>query len=145
MPETKTYKLHLTLYDKLMAAFYVGFPLVMTFLFGTGMFQDSKGYPPKFTALIWGVLILWAVYFIITIPYKIIISDSDKIKLVSLACKKDFSLSDIKSIKPAFLEFGFLIMKTTKGKTRIYNQFDKFHEFLEHLESENPAVDIRGC
>jgi hypothetical protein len=145
MPDIKTYKLHLTFYDKLMAAFYIGFPMLMTFFFATGMLQDTKGYPPKITALIWGVLILWAAYFILTIPYKIIISNGDKIKLVSLANKKDFSPSDIKSIKPAFLEFGFLTMQTIKGKTRIYNQFDKFHEFLDYLESKNPTVDIRGC
>ncbi len=145
MPETKTYKLHLTLYDKLMAVFYVGFPLIMAFLFATGMLQDTKGYPPKITAVIWGVLILWAIYFIITIPHEITVSDGDKIRFARLAGKKDLLLSDIKSIKPAFLEFGFLIIQTNKGKIRIYNQFDKFHEFLDHLESKNPTVDIRGC
>lgn len=145
MTETKNYKLRLTLYDKLMMVFYIGFPLIMAFLFGTGMLQDAKGYPPKITAVIWGVLILWAVYFIFTIPYKITVSEGDKAILERLAGKKDILMSDIKSIKPAFLEFGFLIIQTNKGKIRIYNQFDRFHEFLDYLESKNPAVDIRGC
>ncbi len=96
-----------------------------------------------------GVLLLgisgWIWYWILSIPHKIAVYENGQIEFVSFLRSKRIAPLEIELIKPEATQFGFLIVKTSRGKIRLLNQFDGFHDFIAYLKAHNPSVQLRGC
>jgi hypothetical protein len=143
--EVKTYNLYLSWGAKITSLVPVGIFTLVVFLFLSGVLQDAKGEPPQFIGFFFllGAAGFW--YFVSITPYKIKVYGNIEIEFISLIRKRRVSPVDIVSIKPYGSQFGFLLVKTNRGKIKLLNQFDGFHEFIANLKTANPLVELRGC
>lgn len=146
MTEIKTYPLYLSIYFKLvvfgpLSLFTVGGLLVAL---GPAIAFGDDG-PQWFFGIFWLVILILLWYVILSIPHRIVVHPDDQIEFVSILRRKQFLPLEIKSIKPEASQFGFLAVQTNRGKVRLLNQFDGFHEFLTNLKAKNPPVELRGC
>jgi hypothetical protein len=140
-----TYDLYLQLITKLltfgMLAFFTLFALGMMF----GFMPDISGpQPVRLFYLIWLGIAAWLWYWLLTTPYKIVVSGG-RVEFVSVLRRRRLFPTDIHSIKPISNQYGFLNVRTAHGTFRMLNQFDGFHRFLTDLETTNPRVELRGC
>lgn len=119
-------------------------------MFGVGLtswslwWHDPKA-PPLAFGLMWlaiGVIYLW---FFLNMPYRITLTEDGTVEFISLWRRRRVRLDEIKSIKPAGSQFGFLMVRTERRKIRILAQFDDFHDFLARLQARHPGVELRGC
>jgi hypothetical protein len=144
--EPKIYHLYLPLFFRVMILFIIalltaiGFVLVWFTTTSTG-----ENIPPPLIAVAWlGIMILpW--YWVLTIPYKIQVQEHTEIAFKSLLRTRRISAADIVSIKPDPTQLGFLIVKLRRGKLRLINQFDAFHEFIGDIKSSHPSIELHGC
>jgi hypothetical protein len=145
MQEPKTYPLYLTRIDKIMIFAPAIFVTLMGIFFGLGFFRRSSGAPLPFIALFWLIPVGMFWYFILITPYRIHVDPTGGVEFVSILRKRHVMAMEIQSIKPQGGKFGFLVVRTGQGKINLLNQFDGFHEFITHLKTSNPTVEIRGC
>lgn len=146
MTETKSYPLYLPGYLKIIIFGTLGLFTVIGLLAALGpaiAFGDDG--PQWLFGVFWLAILCWLWYVILSIPHRIVIFDDDQIEFVSRVRRKRFLPLEIKSIKPETSQFGFLAVQTNRGKVRLLNQFDGFHEFLTSLKDKNPSVELRGC
>ena len=147
MPEAKSYNLYVSLILKVMAFGMLAIFAIVGILFLSGIFESFEGDgPPRFVGLFFLGIGLWnGWYWLLSIPYKIIVSETGEITFVSLARRKKVNPGNIKSIKPESGQIGFLVVRTSHGKIRILNQFDGFHDLISNLKTNNPSIELRGC
>lgn len=146
MAESKEYRLYVQTGVKISLFGMLFLFLVMGILMLSGVLQSaSSNGPPKLFGLFFFGMIGWFLYYIYSIPHKILVSESGHIEFISGLRKKRVAAHEIESMQPDTNQFGFLRLKTKKGKIRILNQFDGFHEFIIALKIINPSVKLRGC
>jgi hypothetical protein len=141
----KTYTLYLSRWAKITSLIPVGIFTLMAILFLSGIFKNAKGGPPEFIGMFFLIMAAWFCYFISLLPYQIKVHGYVEIEFVSLLRRRRISPMDIVSIKPYGSQFGFLLVKTNRGKIKLLNQFDGFHEFIANLKAANPSIELRGC
>ncbi len=95
--------------------------------------------------LLWLVVVGYVAYTYLALPYTILWQDDGMIGFKSVLRTFIVAPNQIRSIVPESWPIGFLIVKTQRGKLRLPNQFNDFHEFLARLEAANPGVELRGC
>ncbi len=146
MSEARTYRLYLSLYLKVMIFGALGLFTVGGLLVTSGVFLPSESNgPPRLVGIFLLGISGWFWYWVLSIPRRIVVSESGQIEFVSLLRRRRTVPLEIESITPEPTQFGFLVVKTSRGKIRILNQFDEFHEFLADLKARNPSVTLRGC
>jgi hypothetical protein len=91
------------------------------------------------------LFMVWIWYWIFSTPHRILLSPDGNITFVSTLRKIDMKVSEISSIKPEQANVGFLFVRSSRGKVKLLNQFDQFHDFVANLKSMNPSIAIRGC
>jgi len=143
--DVKTYNLYLSWGAKITSFVPVGVFTLVAILLISGILQDSRGGPPQFIGIFFLFGAVFFCYFVSSTPYKIRVYGSLGIEFISLIRRKRVSPVDIISIKPYGSQFGFLLVKTNRGKIKLINQFDGFHEFISSLKSANPSIELRGC
>ena len=141
--DAKTYNLYLPWAVKIILLIPLGIFAILAILFL--VFGSLKGGPPKFVGIFFLGWVAWFCYFISSIPYKINAYGASEIEFISLTRNRRVSPVDIISIKPYGSQFGFLLVKTNRGKIKLINQFDGFHEFIAKLKVANPSIELRGC
>ena len=146
MSEPKTYRLYLPLSVK---GVIFAMPIFLMVL-GLLLFLDILPFrgspqPPKAIGIIWLALIAWLWYSILSIPHRIEISESGEVEFRSLLRRRRMTSLEIVSIKPEASSFGFLVVRGSRRKIRLLNQFDGFHDFLINLKASNPTIVLRGC
>lgn len=145
IPEIKTYSLYLSLPDKIMTFAPAGIFTIVAILLLSGVLQNANGEPPKFIGFFFLLGAAWFWYFVSSVPYKIKVYGNVEIEFIGLLRKRRVSPIDIVSIRPYGSQYGFLLVKTSRGKIKILNQFDGFHEFINNLKASNPLIELRGC
>lgn len=142
---TETYSLYLPTGYKLLILAYLAFPLLFVLLLPLLVIGEENA-PPVLVIVVGPMLIMaWLWYYVLSTPYRIVFAPDGSITFISFLRKKEVNASEIVSIKPAFNYIGFLFVRSSRGKVRLLNQFDRFHEFIGKLRSMNPTVRIRGC
>jgi len=144
-PGVKTYALYLSRWAKITSFIPVGIFTLMAILFLSGVFKNAKGGPPEIIGIFFLIMAAWFWYFISSLPYQIKVYGNIEIEFVSLLRRRCVSPMDIVSIKPYGSQMGFLLVKTNRGKIKLLNQFDGFHEFIVNLKAANPSIELRGC
>jgi hypothetical protein len=144
-PGVKTYTLYLSRWAKITSFIPVGIFTLMAILILSGIFKNAKGGPPEFIGIFLLIMAAWFWYFILSLPYQIKVYGNVEIEFVSLLHRRRVSPMDIVSIKSYGSQFGFLLVKTNRGKIKLLNQFDGFHEFIANLKSANSSIELRGC
>ena len=146
MTEIRTYPLYVSIYLKLTVfgtlSLFTVIGLFAALGPATGFGDDA---PQWFFGIFWLAIVCWLWYVILSLPHTIAVHADDQIEFVSIIRRKRFLPLEIKSIKPEASQFGFLVVQTNRGKVRLLNQFDGFHDFLTNLKSKNPSVELRGC
>ncbi len=137
----KIYKLYLS---KGLKIFYpVMLILIILFALANVIFP-IEGLPRPI-AILWAVIIICVCYQYLKIPFEIRVLDGSNIEFRSFIRSTIISTKEIKSIKPWHNAVGLLIVKHSKGKIRLLNQFDNFHEFISFVKASNSNIEIRGC
>jgi len=145
MLNEKSYHLYIQRYLKILILGILALFTIIGILMITGLFQSSKGEgPPRIIGVFWLGMVGWYIYWVFSLPHTITVSASGQVQFIGVLRKRQTSLREIQSIKPNS-QFGFLVVKTTGGKFRLFNQFDEFHDFIMRLKASNPAVELRGC
>jgi hypothetical protein len=109
------------------------------------LFQGSKGAPPPLVGVLLLAILGLYLGLILCLPYRITLAEDGTVEFISVLRRRTFRAEEIKSIKPAGSQFGFLLVRTDRGKIRLLAQFDGFHDFLTRLEALRPGVELRGC
>ena len=87
----------------------------------------------------------WMWYRALSIVRRIIVRPNESIEFVTGLRHVIVPPQDIISIRPEGGHIGFLIIRHRQGRVRLFNQFNGFHEFLSHLRSRTPGVEVYGC
>jgi len=87
----------------------------------------------------------WMWYRALSIVRRIIVRPNESIEFVTGLRHLIVPPQDIISIRPEGGQIGFLIIRYRQGRVRLFNQLNGFNEFLSHLRSRNPGVDLYGC
>jgi hypothetical protein len=142
----RVYQLYLPRVLKVVVFGVLTFFVVMGIMFLTGSFPSTKGPPPpRFIGFIWLAILAWNGYWVFSIPQRILVSETGTMEFQSVLRRWVVTPVEIESIKPQNSHVGFLTVRTARGKIRLLNQFDDFHEFLWNLKQMNPSVELRGC
>jgi len=146
MSEPKTYRLYLPLSVKVMIFAMPIFLMVLGLLLFSGVlpFRGSS-QPPKVLGIFWLAMIGWLGYLILSVPHRIEVSENGDVEFRSLLRQRRMTSLEIVSIKPEASSFGFLVVRGSRRKIRLLNQFDGFHDFLVNLKVTNPTIELRGC
>lgn len=146
MTPNRQYPLYLPATMKWITLFALGFMTLMGpgIIFGI-IREDPKNLAPLIFVVVWlGALgAFW--HFILTLPTLIEVTAAGEIMFISRLRRTSLSPQDIQSIKPVSNQFGFFMVRHTRGKITILAHFDGFHRFLSELEKDNPALELRGC
>jgi len=143
--EVKTYNLYLSWGAKITSFLPAGTFTLVGILFLSSVLQNAKGEPPQFIGFFFLLGATGFCYFASSIPYKIKVYGNFEIEFISLIRRRRVSPVDIISIKPYNSQFGWLLVKSNRGKIKLINQFDGFHEFIANLKAANPSIELRGC
>lgn len=142
----KSYSLYLSKFLIFIVFGMLGIFAIMGIAFILGFGGHTRGDgPPRVIGIIWLAIALGNGYWILSIPHRIEVSNSGEIEFISLMKRKRFRPIEILSIRPQSGHVSFLSIKTARGKIRILNQFDGFHEFITNLKAQNPTVELHGC
>lgn len=146
MLDRKIYHLYLPPGSKILVFGLLTVFTVVGIVFFLGIFPVFRtGAPPRLFGLIWLLMVAWNWYYVLSIPHSISVANTGEIAFQSLLGQKSMMSAEIESIVPQGSHFGFLIVRTARGKIRLLNQFDGFHEFISRLKELNPSVGLRGC
>ena len=103
------------------------------------------GEPPLFVAALPLVVFAMPWYQVSSTTHTINIRTDQGIEFISLLRTRTIQPSQIKSIKPAGGQFGWLCVRHSNGKIALIQQFTGFHQFLSELREVNPQVELVGC
>jgi len=153
MQMTKTYRLYLLRSQKVFifgapSAFLCGWLLVTGIvIWQGGLLPKGDDAPPTIFLILFGLVVVCLMWYaVLPYPYRIEVQENGGITFVSLINRRHVTPSEIESIQPdPRSQFGFLVIKYSRGKIRILNQFDNFHEFILYLKTSNPSIKLRGC
>jgi hypothetical protein len=113
-------------------------------ILGAALSQNWNG-PPLIFGVFWlaggGGYWLWLLSF----PHTISLSSNGMIEFKSILRRRSVQAFDVKSVKPEWYAYGFLLVRTDQRTITLFAQFDGFHEFLTKLKALNPRVELRGC
>jgi hypothetical protein len=141
----ETFSLYLTTAYKILIIFYLVGPVIGILSFAV-IISHEDPTAPIFLIVVWPMLMVaWFWYFVLSTPYRTVFAPDGDITFISILRRKKGDASEIVSIKPAFNYMGFLFVRSSRGKVRLLNQFDRFHEFISKLKSMNPTLTVRGC
>jgi hypothetical protein len=142
----KTYDLYIQRSLRVMTIVILVIFVLVGLLLLSGVLTDRRGVgPPWFVGVFFLAVVGFNAYWVLRIPNRITVTDDGYIEFIGPLRRKRFAARDIHSIAPDAGQVGFLVIKTDRGKVRILNQFDEFHEFIAWLKTNNPAVKLRGC
>jgi len=142
----RVYQLYLPLVLKIVVFAVLALFAVMGIVFLTGFFPPAKSPPPpRFIGIVFLAILAWNGYWVFSIPHRILVSETGAMEFQSVLRRWVVTPVEIESIKPQTSHVGFLTIRTARGKIRLLNQFDGFHEFLSNLKRMNPSVELRGC
>ncbi|MHB8843615.1 MAG: hypothetical protein ACYC7L_02610 [Nitrospirota bacterium] len=143
----RTYDLYIQRTLKILTVVVLVILVLVALMLFSGILKDRRGEgPPWFMGVFFlAVAGFNAYYWVLRVPHRISAADDGHVEFVSLVRTKRFAARDIRSIMPDAGQIGFLVIKTDQDKVRILNQFDRFHDFLVWLKTQNPAVELRGC
>ena len=130
------------------------FPLIFYFAFyGPGMSEKAlSNAPPFFPAFPLVFIVGFAIFYgwnIASLPYRISVTNDQRIVFKSLARAREVRVADLISIEPRSLYVqagvsGYLL-KHRSGKIQFPGQFTGQHVLLYELKRANPALELRGC
>ena len=101
---------------------------------------------PRFAAMPTALVVAWYWWFVLTLPYRVVIQDDGSVEWAALARKVRMLPEDIREISPDRSgNIGFFKVKHAGGKVRFINQITGFHEVILHIKSRNPTVILKGC
>jgi hypothetical protein len=143
----KTYNLYIQRSLKILIIIVLVVLLAVALLLISGVLKDKRGQgPPWFMGVFFLAVAGFNAYFyVLRIPHRIEVTGDGQIEFISMVRRKRVAAREIRSIRPAGGQLGFLVVRTDQGKIHILNQFDGFHEFLAWLKTNNPSVELRGC
>ena len=125
MTERKEFPLYLPMSSKLLVFGMLSIFTAVGIVFVSGLLTAfSRGAPPRVFGLIWLCIVVFNWYYALSIPHRILITQTGEIVFRSLLGRRSAMPSEIRSISPQGSRFGFLIVRTSQGKIRILNQFD---------------------
>lgn len=101
--------------------------------------------PPTWMFGIFLGFALFNAYMWLRFPFVIKIRDDNLIEFRSIFRRVVVSANEIKAVRAKRYAMGFIDVVHERGKVRMLNQMDGFHEFLATLKTLNPAVKIQGC
>jgi hypothetical protein len=140
------YRLYLPPGLKLMLVIMaLGFFMAGIFIISLSLLSNDKNAPPLLFDLFFLAAIVGNALWILSIPHQISLSKEGIIEFKSVLRRRVIKAIDVKSIKPAGFYYGFVIVRATQTKVRLFPQFDGFHDFLVKLKAMNPQVELRGC
>jgi hypothetical protein len=91
-------------------------------------------------------VVAWNWWVLLTLAYRVVISDDDSLEWVALARRVRTLPEDLREIGPDRSgQIGFFRVKYVGGKVRFINQITGFHEVLIHIKNRNPMVVLKGC
>lgn len=94
---------------------------------------------------IWWLYALGFLLWALRIPRRIELREDGIVVFRGPLRTLEVHASEISSIRPGRYQLGFLVLKHSRGKLQLLNQFDGFHEFLTRIERINPGIEFRGC
>jgi len=104
----------------------------------------SKGPAFLFAPLF--AVIAWNWWILLTMAYRVVLTDGGFLERVALARRVRTLPEDIREIGPDCTgQIGFFRVKYVGGKGRSINQITRFHEVILHIKSRNPLVVLKGC
>ncbi len=109
------------------------------------LFSPHPKAPPLAVGLIWLAIAAIYLFYFLSIPHRLTLATDGTLEFTSLLRRRTLRADEIRSIKPAGAHFGFLVVRTDKGRIRLLAQFDGFHDFLTRLQVLHPGVELRGC
>jgi hypothetical protein len=146
MPPAKTYDLYLSRTTKVLVIAPLGIFGIVGLLLAVSTFSDGKDpWSGRVGGLLFLAVVVWNAYWVLSLPQRISVSETGQIEFSSPLRRRTVTSGEVVSIRPDGGQFGFLTVRTARGKIRLLNQFDGFHDFLTDLKARNPAVEIRGC
>lgn len=146
MPPAKTYDLYLSRTTKVLVIALLGILGIVGLLLAVSAFSDGKDpWSERVGGLLFLAVVAWNAYWVLSLPQRISVSETGQIEFRSPLRRRRVTSGEVVSIRPAGGQFGFLTVRTARGKIRLLNQFDGFHDFLTELKARNPAVELRGC
>ena len=101
--------------------------------------------PPTWMFGIFLAFAFFKAYMWLRFPFVIKIRDDNLIEFRSIFRRVVVSANEIKAVRAKRYAMGFIDVVHERGKVRLLNQMDGFHEFLATLKTLNPAVKIQGC
>ncbi len=154
----RQYDLHLTVSQKLAVAvpliMFAIFPIFFLFTFNElKMSQEALKDAPHFIPVLPLAFFLgFAIFYgwnVAILPYRISVTNDQRIVFKSLAGSREVRASDMISIEPRGLLIqagvsGYLL-KHLNGKIRFPGQFTGQHALLYELKRANSALVLRGC
>ncbi len=146
MPAAKTYDLYLSRTTKVLVVVLLGIFVVVGLVLAVNAFSDGKDpWSARVGGLLFLAVVAWNAYWVLSLPQRISVSETGEIEFRSPLRRRTVTSGEVVSIRPDGGQFGFLTVRTARGKIRLLNQFDGFHDSLTELKARNPAVEIRGC
>ena len=141
---TKAYDLELSLAARVLPFFVL---TIMTGgLVALAFTGARKGMPPLAILPIFGIVVAWQWWMMLTLAYRVIVHDDGSLEWVALARTLRLRPENILKIGPDRTgNIGFFAVTHSEGKVRFINQITGFHEILALISERNPRVEIRGC
>jgi len=101
--------------------------------------------PPPWIFLVLLVVVLFAAYMWLRIPFEIKVRDDALIEFRSVLRRTTISPIEIKSVRAKPYALGFVDVVHRTGTIHLLSQMDGFHDFILTIKSLNPDVKIAGC
>src|SRR5260370_38745439 len=146
MPPGKTYDLYLSRTTKVLVVVLLGIFVVVGLVLAVNAFSDGKDpWSARVGGLLFLAVVTWNAYWMLSLPQRISGSETGEIEFSSPLRRRTVKSGEVVSVKPDGMQFGFLTVRTTRGKIRLLNQVDRCHDFIAESQARNPALEIHGC
>lgn len=142
------YKLYSTFSSSLMTWGIPGVMLAMVpvvlYVSWSKMDESERVFGVPF-AILWCAGVLASFIWSIRFPRRIELHEDGRVVFRGPLRRLELRVTEISSIKPGGNQVGFLVVKHSRGRLYLLNQFDGFHELLTSLKQANPSIELRGC
>ncbi len=99
-----------------------------------------------------GLLIFWALAlgrywaFMLSMPYQILLTDDDTLKLRSLLHEREIPCEEIVQISVSSIQQTYLKIITSRKKSFLMiNHINGLYELIIQLKKINPGLETKGC
>lgn len=143
----RQYALYRTFLSALMTWGIPAFMLLLgpLFLFSVWTSWEKDRLAGTVFFAVWWIIVLGSWIWTLRIPRRIELHEDGRIVFHGPLRTLELYAHEISSIKPAGNSLGFHVLRHSRGKLQLLNQFDEFHDFLTRLKQSNPSVELRGC